>query len=454
MILTNYYSCAQEDEETAFQKASDLKDAAARVTALEKFTRNFPESDKLRTVHLRLFEDYLELNNVDAALTSGSAYLSYFPEENRMRHYNRLAWSLAQKGVGLDSAKVYAMRAVQLARDINYRYLFIYLDTYALTIFKQGNAAQAEEVQNEAIKGNENDSDLLSHLAMYQHANGKQLTALKTMAKSLLLGSESQGIDDFQKWLEEEAPQELQRINLTKSIVYETINENLRDDASPLQRSQAAALLARCDIDLERAEQWAAQAIANVNENTSRYDKVQIYTNLAQIYKAQKKYSKMLEILKGFESTAMPYDFEFWSILAQAYEQNGQTEKAIDAYVNGSLLRKDDKVFAALNTLGLSNDQIDLYIEQTKEEIINFDPGHYNVKAQNTKRVVLTELFTGSECAPCVGADLALDKIAEYYPRSIMALLEYHVHIPRPDALTNNSSEERYQYYAQHVSGV
>ncbi len=61
----------------------------------------------------------------------------------------------------------------------------------------------------------------------------------------------------------------------------------------------------------------------------------------------------------------------------------------------------------------------------------------------------MTELFTGAECGPCVGADKALDLLAEYYPRQTMVLLEYHLHIPGPDPLTNTFSEARYGFYGR-----
>ena len=50
---------------------------------------------------------------------------------------------------------------------------------------------------------------------------------------------------------------------------------------------------------------------------------------------------------------------------------------------------------------------------------------------------VLVELFTGAECPPCVAADLAFDALGKTYKPTDVVLLEYHLHIPGPDALTN-----------------
>ena len=77
--------------------------------------------------------------------------------------------------------------------------------------------------------------------------------------------------------------------------------------------------------------------------------------------------------------------------------------------------------------------------------------GHFEVPADWSGRVVLAELFTGSECPPCVASDLAYDGIIEYYPNSVVVVLEYHEHIPGPDPMTNPDSEARMAYYTRDV---
>jgi hypothetical protein len=62
-------------------------------------------------------------------------------------------------------------------------------------------------------------------------------------------------------------------------------------------------------------------------------------------------------------------------------------------------------------------------------------------------RVVLTELFTGAQCPPCVAADVAFDAALQVYKPSQVVFLQYHEHIPGPDPLTGPASEARLQYY-------
>ena len=62
-------------------------------------------------------------------------------------------------------------------------------------------------------------------------------------------------------------------------------------------------------------------------------------------------------------------------------------------------------------------------------------------------RVVLLELFTGAECPPCIAADVAFDSLLKSYKPSEMITLQYHLHIPGPDPLTNLQTVARAKYY-------
>ena len=57
------------------------------------------------------------------------------------------------------------------------------------------------------------------------------------------------------------------------------------------------------------------------------------------------------------------------------------------------------------------------------------------------------ELFTGTQCCPCVAADVALGALAQTYEPTELALLQYHMHIPGPDPMTNLDTEARWKHY-------
>ncbi len=66
---------------------------------------------------------------------------------------------------------------------------------------------------------------------------------------------------------------------------------------------------------------------------------------------------------------------------------------------------------------------------------------------QGTDRIVLAELFTGSECSPCAAADGGFDKILREYDRDEVVVLEYHIDIPVADPMSTKDTHERADYY-------
>lgn len=84
-------------------------------------------------------------------------------------------------------------------------------------------------------------------------------------------------------------------------------------------------------------------------------------------------------------------------------------------------------------------------IEELGQKAIESSPAV--VPADQQQRTTLVELFTGIGCPPCVAADIALATLAKTYPSSNVIVLQYHQHIPAPDPLTNQDSEDRFAYY-------
>lgn len=87
-----------------------------------------------------------------------------------------------------------------------------------------------------------------------------------------------------------------------------------------------------------------------------------------------------------------------------------------------------------------------------KENPPNVHVKPYVATKDRTRRVVLAEVFTGSGCPPCAGADLAYDGAMERYAKTELAVLMYHMHIPRPDPMANTYSIKRADFYA--IRGV
>jgi hypothetical protein len=76
-----------------------------------------------------------------------------------------------------------------------------------------------------------------------------------------------------------------------------------------------------------------------------------------------------------------------------------------------------------------------------------FDPDPFAGRKSSSDRAVVMELFTGAQCPPCVAADVAFDALQKAYKPRELVLLQYHLHIPGPDPLTNADSVARSEYY-------
>jgi hypothetical protein len=68
-------------------------------------------------------------------------------------------------------------------------------------------------------------------------------------------------------------------------------------------------------------------------------------------------------------------------------------------------------------------------------------------KDSSANQVVVLELFTGAQCGPCIAADVAFDALQKSYKPTELVLIEYHLHIPGPDPLTNPDAVARWDYY-------
>ncbi len=68
---------------------------------------------------------------------------------------------------------------------------------------------------------------------------------------------------------------------------------------------------------------------------------------------------------------------------------------------------------------------------------------------KSANRVAVLELFTGAQCPPCVAADVAFDALEKAYPEKDLVLIQYHMHIPGPDPMTNPDCIARWDYYRQ-----
>lgn len=86
-------------------------------------------------------------------------------------------------------------------------------------------------------------------------------------------------------------------------------------------------------------------------------------------------------------------------------------------------------------------------LSQLREEIRSKAPAA--PAADVGDHTVVAELFTGAQMPPSVATEIAMDAVRETYPTSQVVTLRYHQHIPGPNGLVNQDSEDRLASYEQ-----
>jgi tetratricopeptide (TPR) repeat protein len=444
---------AQSDT-AAFRAAVSVRTASGKISALVKFLGEFPGSPFRSGAYNALFGLYVDQGSEAEALDAATHYLQTVAPEVRMGPYNQIAYALSVKNMGLDSALAYATLAERMAKGEGTGTLGPIQDTRAFVLYRKGDIAAAEKLQGEAIRGHEDDPEYVGHLALYQEQGGKRRAALSTISMAIYLGGDREMQARFFDWLVREEKDGKRRDALKAAIVMKTVHlsvDTLRGPKAVAAKSNAAAFMARMSVNLPGARKFAEAATRSLTKNSPVEDAVAFKQNLAMVTAARGELRDALGMLRSIEDLASPWSTDFWLALGGIYQKLGQPDSAVNAYMNGLTVMNPKELRDTLESVYRkvhgSMDGLDADLDRLKQSGAVFDPGRYSPGEHRTGKVMLAELFTGAECSPCVASDIALDALGEYYPRTDVVIIEYHVHIPGPDPLTTNDSWNRYQMY-------
>ena len=152
-----------------------------------------------------------------------------------------------------------------------------------------------------------------------------------------------------------------------------------------------------------------------------------------------------------------PSDEDVAAALGELAVKSGDDAKAMDYLISARLSgRAPDAANQAFETLYKKshNGSLDGLEAMLDTEYFKRFPNPIHMEAykpteKRSDRMVLAEVFTGSGCGPCAGADVAFDAAMERYSRKDLAVVMYHVHIPRPDPMTIAETTARYKSYGE-----
>jgi Leucine-rich repeat (LRR) protein len=140
--------------------------------------------------------------------------------------------------------------------------------------------------------------------------------------------------------------------------------------------------------------------------------------------------------------------------LAELAEQRGDAAEALDRYISAAAVSRvrpsQDTAMRALyqkahgSEAGLEDALAQRYKALAHDTV---KPIPYSPSPSRSHRVVLLELFTGSDCPPCRRADLAFDAALERYRPDAVAAVAYHQNIPGPDPMVvAGGADRRFAY--------
>lgn len=108
------------------------------------------------------------------------------------------------------------------------------------------------------------------------------------------------------------------------------------------------------------------------------------------------------------------------------------------------LIGKNQLGKEALVKLGIIEKELDAEFEK---DAVPFAVEKTVLSGFSPRSPAVLELFTGAQCPPCVSAEVAFNGLRKSCTQGDLILLQYHLHIPGPDPLTNSYSEARARYY-------
>jgi hypothetical protein len=227
----------------------------------------------------------------------------------------------------------------------------------------------------------------------------------------------------FAAQLEQTALKKLDLHDYTKEVYSQSKDSQEIIDAATVLLRQATDKKAKAD----EVRAWANKAVKAAETHGPRY---QMETTL-----------RLVDILAGQDDYA-----------AIALQYARQAERLLAPSDKPSLQRRVlSQLAQLLKKAGKEDELKEVEAKIGKIEMVTVTKYAGRKKGDQT---VLVELFTGADCPPCVAADLAFDALGKTYKPKEVVLLQYHLHIPRPDPLTNSDTEARQRFYNDEVDAT
>jgi len=230
--------------------------------------------------------------------------------------------------------------------------------------------------------------------------------------------------------------------------IAETANEAVASaEDKAVVMNDVAFRLAEKNRLLQKSEELARQATDQAKPGSPA--KGNFLDTLGWALYKQGKLDQSVAVLRQ-ALQILPREGDIAEHLAEVFEKQGKNDEAaeayLQAYVGGGNRRARN---TARELFRKQKGSLEGFHELLDKTYANqpplFEAGRF--EGNYSGPALLAELFTGSQCGPCQSADYAFDGLISHFPEKTLNVLQYHLHVPGPDPMTNPDSIARARFY-------
>ena len=268
----------------------------------------------------------------------------------------------------------------------------------------------------------------------------QQARALANRAATLRFQAAQSKDAEKKKTLMEEAADADKAAKKQTPMLYREVLEKHADSPAVFEASLGLLRTAQAtEAKIEDVKAWATAGAAAAKTYGPRFE-ADFATQIASVLLGQDAYAKLAigyarQAEKSLSAKTAPAEqVRVLSIIVRALKSNGEDAEA----------KTYDVRLVKLET-ELDRDYM--------TKMPPFKGTAFTGRTAKSDKAAFMELFTGATCPPCVAADLAFDVLQKSYKPTDLVLIQYHVHIPGPDPMTNLDTLARWDYYRKAYPG-
>ncbi len=452
----------QSGDDQLFHAAISASSDSAKLAGLNRLIATYPQSKFVGDAYGAQFSVLMSLRRDSAAFFAAHNYLAAKDSQSLPGALQNIAMELAFRKQYPDSALKLMDSAISLYREKHRRLTPVLLYTRATSLFLLKRLAEAESTQHEAIAllpasatFDPRYSNYFAQLGMIQLETSPGVEGLQQYVHASFASPQpSTDYANLDSLFHSRVKDSTSVIRVRDSLFERTANEYLHiSNDSSRAKSFIAESFSRNRVFTGRALQFAREAYREAAARSFQ-ERCDAAASLGIVLFNAGSNGEAEKFLHEALQTALPSATELFLALGSVQESLGKNNEAFDTYLAGVTMSRPAVLMKPLQALQKElypHASIDSLIALAQRKWVDFFPEKYqrpdSLDGQPNQKTVLAELFTGSECRPCQAADIAYNKLLERYDRSDLAVLEYHLHIPHPDPMTNTDTELRSEYY-------